>query len=90
MSELDPPTIEFPCENYPVKIIGLAHPGFKEVVLNVVERHAPGFDAARIQLNLSGNGNYQSMTVWITATGKDQLTELNRDLRVSELVKLVL
>ncbi len=90
MSELDPPTIEFPCENYPVKVIGLSDPGFKEVVLNVVERHAPGFDATRIQLNLSGNGNYQSLTLWITATGPEQLSELNRELRVSELVKLVL
>jgi len=90
VSDLDPPKIEFPCENYPIKIIGLADPGFKEVVFNVVERHAPGFDAARMQLNISGKGNYHAMTLWITATGPEQLSELNRELRISDLVKLVL
>lgn len=90
MTDQDPPKIEFPCEDYPIKIVGLADPGFKEVVLNVVERHAPGFDATRMQLNLSGKGNYQSMTLWITATGPEQLSELNRELRISDLVKLVL
>lgn len=90
VSELDPPKIEFPCPDYPIKIIGLTHPEFKEVVLNVVERHAPGFDATRIQINVSGQGNYQSLTLWITATGPEQLSELNRELRINELVKLVL
>lgn len=90
MSEQDPPKIEFPCEDYPVKIIGFVDPQFKEVVLNVVERHAPGFDAKRMQMNVTGKGNYQSMTLWITATGPEQLSELNRELRISELVKLVL
>lgn len=90
MSELDPPKIEFPCEDYPIKIIGFSDPAFKEVVLNVVERHAPGFDASRLKIAESGKGNYQSITLWITATGPDQLSELNKDLRLSKLVKMVL
>lgn len=90
MSEVEPPKIEFPCEDYPIKVIGLVDQDFKEFVLNVVEKYAPGFDAGRMQIAISAKGNYQSMTLWITATGAEQLSELNRELRVSELVKLVL
>jgi putative lipoic acid-binding regulatory protein len=36
-----PPKIEFPCEDYPIKIVGDAEPRYEEVVLEVVENHAP-------------------------------------------------
>ena len=90
MAEATPPTIEFPCEDYPVKIIGVVAPEFSEYVLTVVERHAPGFDAERIEMRESSGGRYLSITCWITATGEEQLANLNSDLRRSSLVKLVL
>lgn len=90
MSEEEAPKIEFPCAGYPIKIIGVADQGFRETVLNIVERHAPGFDATLLQVTASRNGTYQSMSLWITATGPDQLSELNTDLRRCHLVKLVL
>ncbi len=73
-----------------MKIIGEAAPDFRETVLNIVERHAPGFDAARMDVVSSRKGNYQSVTLWITATGEQQLTDLNTDLRRCPLVRLVL
>ena len=82
--------IEFPCPDYPVKIIGVSDAGFRETVLNILQRHAPDFDASRMQITKSRNGNYESMTVWITATGPQQLSELNTELRTSALVKMVL
>lgn len=82
--------IEFPCEDYPVKIVGEAVVAFREHVLTIVERHAPGFDSQRMEVRYSKNGNYQSITLYIRATGPEQLSSLNSDLRTNPLVKLVL
>jgi uncharacterized protein len=84
------PKIEFPCPEYPVKIMGVRGEEFREYVLSIVEVHAPGFDATRISVKDSSKGTFQSITVFITATGEDQLRDLNTDLRASELVKIVL
>jgi uncharacterized protein len=90
MPQDDAPKIEFPCDDYPIKIIGVADEDFRETVLNIVERFAPGFDAARLQVSNSRKGTYQSISLWIRATGPEQLSELNAALRRSDLVKLVL
>ena len=88
--ESDEVRIEFPCENYPVKIVGEAAVAFREHVLTIVERHAPGFDSQRMEIRDSKNGNYQSITLYIRATGPEQLSNLNTDLRTNSLVKMVL
>jgi len=88
--ESDEVRIEFPCENYPVKIVGEAAVAFREHVLTIVERHAPGFDSQRMEIRDSKNGNYQSITLYIRATGPEQLNNLNTDLRTNSLVKMVL
>ena len=86
----EPPRIEFPCPDYPVKIIGLSGAEFQEFVLATVAIHAPGVDTEKMSIKDSGRGTYQSMTLWITATGERQLSDLNTDLRASDLVKIVL
>ncbi len=83
-------SIAFPCEDYPIKVVGESRVAFREHVLTVVERHAPGFDTARMEVRDSRHGNYQSITLFIRATGEDQLSALNAELRTSQLVKMVL
>lgn len=90
MSQPDAPKIEFPCEGYPVKIMGYAQPSFREHVLTMVERHAPGFDTEKMTIRDSRNGRFQSITVFITATGTEQLEALFVDLKRSDLVQMVL
>lgn len=90
MSEQQPPKIEFPCENYPIKVLGDADAEMHALVLTVMERHAPGFDQARITINQSSKGRFQSLTVWITATGIDQLSAIHNDLRISSKIKMVI
>lgn len=94
MSEKDteqkPPKIEFPCENYPIKVLGDADHEMHTLVIEVMERHAPGFDQTRITINESSKGRFQSVTVWITATGIEQLTAIHEDLRISKKVKMVM
>lgn len=90
MVDQDPPKIEFPCSDYPIKVMGFSGADFREYVLGVVEAHAPGFDASLMEIRDSSNGKYQSLTLRITATGPEQLSSLNTELRKNRLVKLVL
>ncbi len=88
--ENQPPKIEFPCENYLIKVLGDAGPELHSLVIEVMERHAPGFDQTRITVNESSKGRFQSVTVWITATGEPQLRAIHEDLRIHRLVKMVM
>jgi uncharacterized protein len=85
-----PPKIEFPCENYPIKVLGESAPELHSYIIEIMERHAPGFDQTRITINESSKGRFKSLTVWITATGIDQLTAINNDLRINRLIKMVM
>jgi hypothetical protein len=90
MSDPQPPKIEFPCVDYPIKVLGDAGHELHRLVLEVIERHAPGFDETRITVKDSSNGRYQSLTVWIVATGEPQLRAINDDLRATGIVKMVI
>lgn len=89
MSDQSAPKIEFPC-SYPIKVMGDACAEFRHHVMTVMARHAPEFDAAAVTTRASSNGNYQSLTVTIVATGKQQLQAIFVDLKTSRLVKMVL
>lgn len=86
----EPPKIEFPCENYPVKIVGDAAPDYHEQVLSMVEIHAPGFDRQSVEVRDSRNGRFCSVTVRITATGEPQLQALFEELKKHPSVRMVL
>jgi uncharacterized protein len=90
MSEPQAPKIEFPCENYLIKILGEADDEMRLYVLEVIERHAPGFDQTRITIAQSSKGRFHSLTVWITATGEPQLRAINDDLRLSKKIRMVI
>jgi len=90
MAEQQPPKIEFPCEDYPIKILGDADLEMHNHVLDIMELHAPGFDQSRITISQSSKGRFQSLTVWITATGEQQLRAINDDLRSNKKVKMVI
>lgn len=90
MSEQQPPKIEFPCPDYLIKVLGDADSEMHSYVLEVIERHAPGFDQTRIKVTESSKGRYQSLTVWITATGEPQLRAINDDLRINKKIKMVM
>lgn len=83
------PKIEFPCD-YPIKVMGDAGEDLHNLVIEVMERHAPGFDQQSISVRDSSKGTFQSITVTIVATGKPQLQSIFDDLKCSKLVKMVL
>lgn len=85
----DDTLLEFPCD-FPLKIMGAAHDGFAQAILEVVLVHAPDFDAARMEMRPSKAGNYLSLTCTVRATSKAQLDALYRELSSHPMVKVVL
>lgn len=89
MDELEAPKIEFPCD-YPIKVLGTSSDTFRTVILEVFERHAPGFDQVSIGTRASRKGTYTALTITITATGPEQLQALHQDLLATGHVKMVI
>lgn len=84
------PKIVFPCENYPVKIVGAAGDIFKQSAMDVVSAHSPTFDNAKSHVNMSKNGKYQAITVFITAESEAQLKAIFEDLKKIDGIQMVL
>jgi len=84
------PKIEFPCEQYPIKIIGDHCENYVQTVLEVVCAHAPEFEPASADQQLSSNGRFCSVRVCITAQSAEHLKRLNDALRQTGKVRMVL
>jgi len=83
------PKIEFPCD-YPVKVMGDAHPAFADEVLEIMRRHDPTLAPEKVKERSSRHGNYRSVTVLFWATGEGQLKRVFEDLKTCESVRMVL
>ncbi|UTW06569.1 DUF493 domain-containing protein [Pseudomonas benzenivorans] len=89
-TDVQAPKIEFPCPRYPIKVIGEAGEGFADLVVEVVQRHAPDLDASTMVVRDSRNGRFLSVQLLITATSVDQLQAIHVDLRATGRVHMVL
>lgn len=81
--------IEYPSE-FPIKVMGSMQDGFAEAIVAVVQQFDPGFDAAKMEMRPSRNGNYLGLTVNVWATSRPQLDDLYRALTSHPMVKVVL
>ncbi|MBG7027594.1 DUF493 domain-containing protein [Pseudomonas aeruginosa] len=88
--DVQPPKIEFPCERYPIKVIGDAGEGFSDLVVEIIRRQAPDLDAETLVVRDSSKGRFLSVQVLITATDVDQLQAIHNDLRATGRVHMVL
>lgn len=87
--EKEIPRIEFPCD-YPIKVMGPATPDYKQCIIEIIEAHAPDIDYTRVTMKQSRNGKYLSVTVFITAMGKDQIQRIFESLKASGRISMVL
>jgi putative lipoic acid-binding regulatory protein len=71
--------IEFPCE-FPIKMMGRDTPEFRATARSLIEFHVGVISEDRIQTNLSGKGNFVSVTITVTATSQQQLDDIYRDV----------
>ncbi len=79
--------LEFPC-SFTYKAVGAAKPELPDLVLEVIQRHAPGDYTPRVKP--SAKGNFHSVSVTITATSIEQVETLYKELADIDIVKMVL
>ncbi|KMT66192.1 DUF493 family protein YbeD [Catenovulum maritimum] len=79
--------LEFPCK-FPFKVLAQTDSQIVEKVVAVVQQHAPGDYSPTVKP--SGKGNYQSVSIDITATSKEQLETLYKELAEIDTVRMVL
>ena len=84
------PVIEFPCDDYPIKVIGASSDSFAASVAAIVRRHDASFSESSVETAPSSKGNYTSVRLVIRATGERQLKALHEELMAHPNVKLVL
>ncbi|MEH6472910.1 MAG: DUF493 family protein [Halopseudomonas sp.] len=90
MTNQAPPKIEFPCADYPIKVIGLGDDGYQNLVIEIVQKHAPDLDTTSVTTQPSRNGKFLSVRLAITATGPEQLRNIHQDLMATGKVKMVI
>jgi len=81
--------IEYPT-NFPIKIMGRRQPRLVQSIVEVVQRHAPDFDASTVEMRTSKKNNYLSVTCTVRATSREQLDALYRELCDHPSVVMVL
>jgi putative lipoic acid-binding regulatory protein len=80
---------EFPTD-FPIKIMGERRDAFAQTMVELVQRHAPDFRAETVEMRVSSNGNYLSVTCVVRATSKAQLDALYREITAHPWVKMAL
>ena len=83
---------------FPIKAMGRmksqdanpAHPDFAQTVATIVLKHAPDFDASRLEMRPSKNGNFIAVTATIHATSKAQIDAIYLDLTANPAVLMAL
>jgi uncharacterized protein len=80
-----PTLLQFPC-SYPIKAAGRAEGDFAALVVAIVRRHAPNFDADAVSLRESSSGKWLAVTVTIQAESRAQLDAIYQDLTADERV----
>jgi hypothetical protein len=81
--------LTFPCV-FPLKVMGRRTDGFAQTVSEVVLRHAPDFHPETIEMRMSKNGRYLSLTVTVNARSREQLDALYSELSKHPMVAMVL
>lgn len=84
------PRIEFPCEDYPVKIVGASGDIYREAVIKIVQQFDETLVKEKVSINLSRNGKYQSVRISMRATGEEQLKGMFEALKKLEGTQIVL
>lgn len=78
--------LEFPCD-FPIKVVGRTDVEFHARICEIVCRHDVSFDPLeRLQRRDSSAGKYQSLTVSLRATSKEQIDAVYQELKACELV----
>ena len=81
--------IEYPTD-FPIKVMGRREPRLVQTIIQIVQRHAPDFDPASVEMRTSKKNSYLSVTCTVRATSREQLDALYQELCDHPSVVLVL
>ena len=81
--------IEFPCADYPIKVIGDTVVHFKDTVVEILKKYAE-VDMKTLAERQSKEGKYTTVQLHIVAVSENQLHDINSALRATGIVKMVL
>lgn len=84
------PKIEFPCADYPIKVVGDNAEDFMALVIDIVRGFDPDIDEAKVSVQDSRTGRFRSVRLKMTATGEDQLKSMFEMLKATGRVHMVL
>ncbi|MEM5530760.1 DUF493 family protein [Gammaproteobacteria bacterium AS21] len=85
-----PPKIEFPCADYPIKVIGHNTLDFQDYVISVMKKYDASFNVAKVTHQDSKNGKFRSVRMFMTAQSEEQLMQLNSEFKASGKVVTVI
>lgn len=81
--------LKFPTP-FPIKAMGKRDDDFAQIVLEIILKHAPDFDASTLEMRPSKNSNFLSVTATINAQSKAQLDNIYRALTAHPSVLMAL
>lgn len=85
----NPSLIEYPTD-FPIKVMGRREPRLVQTIVGIVQKHAPDFDPATVEMRASKKNSYLSVTCTIRATSREQLDALYAELCDHPSVVMVL
>ncbi len=89
MSPPEESLLRFPTA-FPIKVMGRTQDGFAQAIVTIVQKHAPDFEPATVEMRASSHGKYLSLTCTVNAVSREQLDDLYRDLTSHPMVAMVL
>lgn len=90
VTQQDPSKITFPCDDYVIKVVGDAHASFSAFVHAVLVQYDSRLTHDAISVKPSRNGRFESLTVRMRIEKEQHLSDLFRELKASDKVRMVL
>lgn len=90
MSQPEAPKIEFPCDDYMIKVVGDAEVALRDFVHQVLVRYDSRLTVDSFTSRPSRNGRFESLTVFMRVEEEIHLSELFEVLKADQRVKMVI
>lgn len=85
-----PPKIEFPCADYPIKVIGYNKENFQQFVLTFMEKYDANIDLSKVTHQDSKSGKFRSVRLFMLAQSEQQLKDFFTEIKATGRVVTVI
>jgi uncharacterized protein len=80
---------EFPSE-FPIKVMGRHDSNLRALTQAIIEKHAGPVEDSSIRTRTSADGNFLALTYTVTASSREQLDNIYRELTACKSVLMAL